>query len=124
MAIRKFTVPVTTGSGGTATAYSPYLWGYIESIQYVKGNFDSNPDFTITSEATGENIWTENNVDASTIRFPRAATQSTAGVDATYDGTRKVNDKIALGRDRVKIEVSGGGNTKSGTFVVTVDDAR
>ena len=38
MAIRKYTVPVLTASG-TATAYSPYLSGFIRSIQYVKTDF-------------------------------------------------------------------------------------
>jgi hypothetical protein len=126
MAIRKFSVTVTTGTA-TGENFSKHLSGYIESIQYIKpgsGAFSNGVDFTITAEATGENIWTENDVNASTTRFPRAATHTTAGVAATYDGTRAVLDRIALGRDRVKIAVAQGGNGTSGTFVIAVDDAR
>lgn len=124
MAIRKFTVTVTTATA-TGTGFTPYLSGYIESIQYVKVDYAADVDFTITAEATGENIWTQANVnDAVTVR-PRAATHSTAGVAALYaSGGTAVNDRIALGRDRVKIAIAQGGDGKSGTFVITVDDAR
>jgi hypothetical protein len=126
MAIRKFTVPVTTGTA-TGEGFSPFLSGYIESIQYVKASEDSfadGVDFTITSDVSGETLWAENDVNASAVRRPRAATHSTAGVAATYDGTRAVLERIALGRDRVKVAVAQGGNGKTGTFVVTVDDGR
>lgn len=126
MAIRKFTVTVTTGTA-TGEALSPYLSGYIESIQYIKpgtGGFSDGVDFTITAEATGESLWTESDVNASAIKRPRAATHSNAGVAATFDGTRAVLDRIALGGDRVKVAVAQGGNGTTGTFVITVDDAR
>lgn len=125
MTIRKFTVDVTTASDGTATAYSPYLSGYIESVQYVKTDFADGVDFTITSEATGETIWTESDVNSAVIKHPRAATHSTAGVAALYAaGGTAVNDRIALGRDRVKIAIAQGGNAKTGSFVIAVDDTR
>lgn len=126
MAIRKFTVVVTTGTA-TGEAYSPYLSGYIESIQYVKpgsNSFSNGVDFTITAEATGETLWTESDVNASAIKRPRAATHTTAGVAATFDGTRAVLDRIALGRDRVKVAVAQAGNGTTGTFVISVDDGR
>jgi len=126
MAIRKFRVSVTTGTA-TGEGFSPFLSGYIESIQYVKASADSfadGVDFTITSDVSGETLWAENDVNASAVRRPRAATHSTAGVAATYDGTRAVLERIALGRDRVKVAVAQGGNGKTGTFFVTVDDGR
>lgn len=126
MTIRKFSVPATTTTGGDATVYSPFLSGYIESIQWVKPGSGgiTGATFAITAEATGETIWGEASISASTVRRPRAATHTTAGVAASYDGTRATLDRIALGRDRVKIIVSGGGNTLSGTFVIAVDDGR
>lgn len=127
MAIRKFTVSVTTGTA-TGEAFSPYLSGYIESIQYVKpgsGGFEDGVDFTITAEATGETLWAENDVNASTIRRPRAATHSTAGVASLYaSGGTAVQTRVALSRDRVKVAVASGGNGTTGTFVITVDDGR
>ena len=123
--IRKFTVSATTNGSGAATVYSPYLSGYIMSVQYVKTDFADGVDFTITAEATGENIWTDTNINAAEIVRPRAATHSTAGVAALYAGSgTAVNDRIALGRDRVKVVVASGGDTKTGAFVITVDDGK
>ena len=123
MSIRKFTVSATTNGSGAATVYSPYLSGYIESIQYVKTDFADGVDFTITAEATGEAILSLTDQNTATTVRPRAATHSTAGVAALYAAAgTAVNDRIALGRDRVKIVIAQGGNTKTGSFVITVDD--
>lgn len=125
MTIRRFEVAVTTDASGDATVYSPYLSGYINSIEYVKTDFADGVDFTITGEATGRTLWAESNVNAAAIRAPRQPTHSTAGAAALYaSGGTAVNDRIALGRDRVKIVVAQGGNAKTGAFVITVDDAR
>ncbi len=122
MAIRRFVVPVTTASDGSATAYTPRLSGKVVSIRYIKTDFADTVDFAITADVTGEGIWTEENVTASATRSPRAATHSTAGAAALYAaGGTGVLAPVALGRDRVKIAVTNGGDTKSGAFHVTVD---
>lgn len=127
MAIRKFTVTPVTGTA-TATAYSPFLSGYIESIEYVKAG--SNPysdgvDFTITADVTGESILALTDQNSSVVKRPRAATHSVAGAAALYaSGGTAVNDRIALSRDRVKIAIAQGGNGTTGTFIITVDDGR
>ncbi len=120
---RKHTVPLTSAANQTGTAYSPYISGFIEAIQYVKTDYADGVDFTITAEATGETIWTEANVNAAVIKHTRSATHSTAGAAALYValGTA-VTDRIALGRDRVKIVLAQAGATKSGSFVITVAD--
>jgi hypothetical protein len=122
MTARNFIVSVTTAADGSATAYTPYLSGRLASIHYVKTDFSNGVDFTITSERIGETIWAENDVNASASRRPRAATHSTAGVAATYDGTRAVSDLIRLSRDRVKIVIASGGDTKTGAFHVVIDE--
>ena len=125
MAIRRFVVTVTTASDGSATAYTPYLSGYINAIEYIKTDYTDGVDFTITAEATGETIWTEANVNAAKVCLPRAATHSTAGVAALYAaGGTAVLERIALGRDRVKIVLAQGGATKTGAFHVIVDDGK
>lgn len=125
MTVRRFEVDVTCDAAGAATVYSPYLSGWLASIQYVKTNFTDGVDFTITAEATGETLWTEANVNAAKVCYPRAATHSTAGVAALYAaGGTAVNDRIALGRDRVKIVIASGGNATTGSFWVVVDDGR
>lgn len=125
MALRRHVVSVTTDAAGAATAYSPYLSGYVHEIHYVKTDFADGVDFTITAEATGETIWTQSDVNAAVVKAPRQATHSTAGVASLYaaSGTA-VNDRIALGRDRVKIVIAQGGNAKAGAFHIVVDDAK
>lgn len=123
--IRKYTVAVTTASDGTATAYSPYLSGYIHDIEYVKTDYADGVDFTITLEGTGRGLWTESNVNAAAIRAPRQPTHSLVGVAQLYaSGGTAVNDRVAASRDRVKIVLAQGGATKAGTFVITVDDGK
>lgn len=123
MAIRRFVVNVTTASDGTATAYTPFLSGRICQIEYVKNNYADGVDFTITSEATGATIWTESNVNAAKVCAPRIATHSNAGVASVYaSGGTAVNDRYALGRDRVKIVLAQGGNATSGTFHIVVEE--
>ena len=123
MAVRRFVVSVTTASDGTATVYSPHLSGLIHEIHYIKTDFVDGVDFTITAEATGETIWTQSDVNAAAVKAPRQATHSTAGVAALYaSGGTAVNDRIALGRDRVKIAIAQGGNAKTGAFHIVVVD--
>lgn len=123
---RKHTVIATSDGSQVGTHYSPYFSGYIESIQYVKDGttpYTDGVDFTITAEATGEDIWVDTNINASEVVRPRAATHTTAGVAALYAASGAVNDRIALGRDRVKIVLAAAGASKTGTFVITVVDA-
>ena len=123
MTIRRFEVTVTTASDGTATAYSPYLSGFIHAIHYGKTDYADGVDFTITAEATGETIWTQSDVNAAAVKAPRQATHSNVGVAALYaSGGTAVNDRIALGRDRVKIVLAQGGNAKTGKFIIIVED--
>lgn len=127
MGARRFVLDVTTDGSGNAVAYTPYLSGKITAIHYIKDGganpFASGVDFAITAEATGEGIWTENDVNASKSCYPRGPTHSNAGVAALYaSGGVAVNDLIRLSRDRVKISVSSGGATKVGRFHVVVED--
>lgn len=128
MATRKFTVIATSDGSQVGTHYTPYFSGYIESVQYVKDGttpYTDGVDFTITSDVTGENIWTDTNINASEVVRPRAPTHSTAGVAAVYaSGGTAVNDRIALSRDRVKIVLAQAGASKTGTFHIVVDDGR
>lgn len=122
---RKFTVVATSDGSQVGTHYTPYFSGYIESVEYIKDGttpYTDGVDFTITLDATGENIWTDTNINASEVVRPRAATHTTAGVAALYAATGAVNDRIAAGRDRVKIVLAQAGASKTGTFVITVSD--
>jgi hypothetical protein len=122
---RKFTVVATSNGSQVGTHYTPYLSGFIESIQYVKVDYTNGVDFTITADVTGEAILSLTDQNSSIVKRPRAATHGTDGVAAEYlDATAvsAVNDRIALSRDRVKIVLAQAGANKTGTFVVTVSD--
>lgn len=123
MTTRRFALTVTSDGSGDATVYSPYLSGKLTAIHYIKTDYADTVDFTITSEATGETLWTEANVTAAKVCRPRGATHSNAGVAALYAaGGVAVNDLIRLSRDRVKIVINTAGATKTGAFHVVVED--
>jgi hypothetical protein len=118
MHVQTFPVTVTTDASGDATAYSDPVNGLLSQARYVKTDFANGVDFTITSESTGETLWTESDVNSTATRAPRQATHSTAGVAAVYaagGGATAVNDLIAVS-GRIKIVVGSGGDTKTGTF--------
>jgi hypothetical protein len=88
----------------------------------VKTDFANGVDFAVTAEATGENIWTEADVNASASRYPRAPTHSQAGVASLYAAAgTAVQAPVGVSNDRVKIAITSGGNAKTGTFHVMVD---
>jgi len=120
MYVKRETVTITTNVDGDATDYTGIVRGRIKSIQYVKTDYADTVDFTITSAITGREILTVTGVTDSALYAPRQDTHTTGGVAATYDGTRKVLDDIFIADEKIKIVVAQGGNTKSGTFRVTV----
>lgn len=120
--MQRVQVPITTAADGSATAFSPRVSGKIHAVHYLKTDFADGVDFTVTAEATGETIWAETNVNAAAVRYPRAATHSTAGVASLYAaGGTAVQAPVALGNDRIKVVIAQGGNVKTGTLVFLVD---
>ena len=82
---RKFTVVAVSDGSSVGTFYTPYVSGYVESVQYIKDGttpYTDGVDFTITADVTGEDIWVDTNINASEVVRPRAATCTTAGADA------------------------------------------
>jgi hypothetical protein len=119
--MRRFKVTITTAADGSAIAYTPFLTGEIHSVQYVKTDFADGVDFAVTTEKTGESIWTESNVNASAVRYPRAPTHTQAGAAALYAaGGVAVQDRIGVAADRVKIVIAQGGNAKMGVVHILV----
>ncbi len=125
MYVNRSTVIVTTVANGTATAFtSDVVTGRIFSIKYTKTDFGAGtspatePDFTITTEDTAQNIWVESNVSATATRAPRQATHDTVGVASWYNDSsdEAVEDFIYAANERVKIVIAEGGNAKVGTF--------
>lgn len=114
---RVITLTVTTDSGGAATAYFDRAVGYIHSIQYTKVDFATGVDFTITNETTAQGIWTQVDQNASAVKYPRFLAHDLVGVALA---ALTAAERIFLGGHRVKVVIAQGGNTKTGTFTLTV----
>lgn len=120
--MRRVSIEVTTAADGSATEFSPRISGAIHSVEYEKTDFADGVDVTITAERSGQGVWTEANVNAATVRYPRAATHTVLGAAALYAaGGVPVLDKPAVANDRIKVVIAQGGNAKKGTFHVLVD---
>lgn len=122
--MRHYKVTVTTDGSGNAVAFSPRIAGEIHSVQYVKdgsNGYVNGVDFTITAETTGENIWTQADVNGSAVVYPRAPTHSQAGAAALYAaGGTAVMARVGVAGDRVKIALAQGGAAKVGVFHILV----
>lgn len=117
MYAQRHRIDVATAADGSATVYTPDgITGRIQSITYVKGNFDNGADFAITLEDTGESLWTQSDVNASATVYPvQKANLGGTGVASTITEVPMV-----AANDRVKIVIAQGGNAKTGTFFVVV----
>lgn len=123
--MKRYKVTATTAADGTVTAYTPRLSGKIHQIEYLKdgaNGYSNGVDFAITGEATGVNLWTQSDVNASAVVAPRQPTHSQVGAASLFAaGGTNVQDRVALANDRVKIVIAQGGNAKTGVFHVLVD---
>ncbi|QUS39552.1 hypothetical protein RPMA_12425 [Tardiphaga alba] len=126
--MRRYKVTLTTDASGNAVGYTPRIAGEIHQIEYVKDTasaganaYANGVDFTITGEATGVNLWTQLDVNASVVVAPRMPTHDRAGAASLYaSGGTGVQTRVGLASDRVKISIAQGGNTKVGAFHVVV----
>jgi hypothetical protein len=123
MGMRQYKMTVNSAADGTATGFSQRIvGGKIHSIRYIKGDYADTVDFTITKEATGENVWVQSNVTASATIYPRIATVTTTNSPALYaaEGTA-VRDTIGIAVDRIKVELAQAGANKTGQFLILVE---
>ena len=115
--VERKSIAITTIADGSATGYVEIDQGRLSQIRYVKTDYTDGVDFAITLEATGEVVWTGTNVNASVTIAPRQATHDVLGAASLYAAAGEpVEDYIAIAKDRIKIVIAQGGDTKSGTF--------
>ncbi len=121
MYARTFEVAITTATG-TGSGHTPVLNGTIRDIRYVKGDFSDGSTFTCTGAVSGKNVWTQTGVNASVTLRPTEAVQDTAGAGRFYndEADEPVVSLIVLADERLNIVVTSGGNSKTGSFFVTV----
>ncbi len=118
----RHTVTIVTDGSGDGIGYTPVVNGRILEIVYVKTDYAAGVDFVVTTEATSRAVWSEENVNASTVRSPRQATHSIVGAALNYndESDEPVCVPIVVADERIKIVVDEGGDTKTGTFHVIV----
>ena len=125
MSERKYEeVSVTTIADGSATVRSlVYFTGRLSFIDYVKTDFADGSVLLITSDKTGQTLWSETAVNASEKIAPRQPTHDNVGAASKFDTTdnEPVEDHYILQDERVKIVLTGGGDTKSGVFKILCD---
>ena len=120
MYVKTDTVTVITAGGGGATEYSTHLNGRLFTVRYTKTDFADGSTFTITGETTGQDIWTETGVNASTQRSPHH-TASKAVDGANYNlGVGLPAHAPLVVNERIKVVITSGGATATGTFFFMV----
>jgi hypothetical protein len=118
---RRHRISVTTASDGSATAYTDeVVVGRVLAVIYTKTDFDNGSTMTLTVEQSAQPVWSESNVNASALRYPRAQVHLAAGTAATLDGTRPMLEPVPVANSRLKLVIAAGGNAKSGTFDILV----
>lgn len=120
MYVERHEVSLTTNGSGAATGYTPVITGRVLGIVYVKGTFADGVDFTITAEATGQAILALTDQNTSGVFYPRVQVHGATGTALTLDGARLMVEPVAVAKDRVKIVIAQGGDTKAGTVHVIV----
>jgi hypothetical protein len=122
--VQRYVLDVVTGTGGTATAFSPVTTGRVAEIKYVKdatNAYADGVDFTVESDATATQFWREDDVNASKTVYPVAGATTVAGAALLFaTGGTAVPVPFFVAEDRLKITIAAGGNTKTGRFILTI----
>jgi len=115
---------IKTDADGNGTGYVGVVkLGHIWAIRYVKDDYDNGVGIVVTAEDSGMEILTLTNMNASVTKNPRGDAHNIAdGSDALYASQdQPVKVLIPIAYERIKIVVSGGGDTKSGLFHIWLD---
>lgn len=126
MFIDRLDITLQVDASGNATVFSPRpATGVVRQVSYVPDG--ANPlatgaVVTLTTEVSAVPILTITGIGTVNATWaPRLATHSIAAAAALYAaGGTAVVDQIAIGGERIKVTISGGGVSKLGTLYVTV----
>ena len=110
---------ITTDGSGDATVYlGSKLTGRVHAIKYEPGDIATGGDLTITGETTEVPILVKTDAGTSDVWYypkviPNKNTDGSAFTDVAAD--------IHVLKERIKVVVAQGGDTKTGTITVYVD---
>lgn len=117
--IKTYQIDITTdGTGAAAVQTAEDIVGFVDTIRYVKGNFSDGVDFTVINKTTGETIWAQNDVNASTTVHPRKQVHTIAGVAAEWATGIPALEPISIGGSKIEVQVGSGGAAKVGTVYI------
>jgi len=124
--MERISLTITVDGSGDGTDYAVssrgLLTGKIHAIRYVKDDYADGIDVAITGETSGIAILTVTDMNATATYLPRAATCDIVAAASLYAAAGEpVEDRIPIANERIKIVVSSGGDTKSGTFHIWVE---
>lgn len=123
----------TDGAGAATVNDSVQISGRIVDVRYVPDGsvpMTGTPVLTLTSLGDAsqggatQSIWAETlaSPGSAAQRAPRQATHGATGAAALYAaGGTGVLDKFVMANETLKLTVSGGGASKKGTVVVTLE---
>ena len=119
MNTHRVNVTLTTDASGDAVGYTQIARGRLYSINYTKPSSGgmTNATVLVTTEDSGQTLWSEASVNASAILAPRQPTHDNARAARLYAaGGTPVGDHYLIANERIKVVIAGGGNTLSGSF--------
>jgi hypothetical protein len=120
MGLKRISLTVVSDGSQNADSETDRITGYLEEIRYVKAaalNYTDGVDFTITGKSSGQNLWTQSNVNASVAKIPRKLAQDVLGADLTG-----VYNRPLLIDEAVRIQLAQAGASKTGLFEIIVSD--
>lgn len=127
--VRRYVLSVTTDSSGAATVSTKEtVAGHVCAIRYVpaaSNGLDTASVVTITGAESGIGIYKKTAIGTSALDLlPRAATHlASDGSAALYAaGGTAVGARVPVANEAITLVVAQGGDTKSGTFHVYVED--
>jgi hypothetical protein len=108
--VERYSVTITTATGGAGVGYTPGFTGRILAIIYQKagsGGYSNNVTLSAALELSGEPVLSvpAGGMDASAVWYPR------------LEGS---GEPIAAAADRLVLTIAAGGDLHVGTFLVVV----
>ncbi len=124
--MERLTATITTDTHGDGTGYiAPTQPGFIRGIRYVKAasaSYSDGVQAVITGETSGMAILTWAAMNATGTKCPQMPTHDLSATAEDYndESDEAVNAPIPVASERIKIVISSGGDTKTGTFHIWI----
>lgn len=118
--LNEYTATITTDGSGDATVYlGSEIRGRILAIKYEPGTLDNGADLAFTGETSEQPVLTKANAGGSDVwYYPLAPANKMA--DGSASSLTEV--ELWLYKERLKLVVAQGGDTKEGTVTLWVDE--